>query len=59
MMKTRKKVTRICCLCHKIKSSEGWVEQERAAGAVFSHGYCPQCYAKVMRGVEKRLLCEH
>jgi len=58
-MKKRKKVIRICCLCNRVKSLDGWVEQERVAGVALSHGYCPQCYAKVMRGVEKRLLCGH
>lgn len=47
----------ICCCCKKIRDDKGYwsqVEQYISArtSAEFSHGYCPECYAKQMADVE-------
>ncbi|MFH0784396.1 MAG: hypothetical protein V2B20_20905 [Pseudomonadota bacterium] len=44
----------ICCECKKIRNREGnWQQMEvyigEHAGTRFSHGYCPECYAKAMK----------
>lgn len=51
-------IIRICCLCNKIKSSNGWIEQDRAPAYSLSHGYCPQCYMKVVEGIKGEALPE-
>ncbi len=52
----------ICCECKKIRNQEGHWEQMEAyiskrTGTTFSHGYCPQCFRKVM--AEANLIDEH
>jgi hypothetical protein len=47
----------ICCECKKIRNREGnWQQMENYisehAGTRFSHGYCPECYAKAMKEVD-------
>ena len=43
----------ICCQCKKIKDQEGnWQQMEEYisnhTNTLFSHGYCPECYKKIM-----------
>jgi hypothetical protein len=43
----------ICCQCKKIRNDEGkWQQMEsyigEHAGTKFSHGYCPECFEKLM-----------
>lgn len=35
-----------CCVCHKIRSEETWLEivNEAICDKVISHGYCPACF---------------
>lgn len=53
-MNTQRAFTRICCLCNKIKSASGWVEQGDADASTLSHGYCPRCYLKVIERIKSR-----
>ncbi len=43
-----------CAYCKKIREGESWVPIERyveqRSGAEFSHGVCPDCYAKRLAG---------
>ncbi|MCK5227298.1 MAG: hypothetical protein KAJ60_10435 [Desulfobulbaceae bacterium] len=42
-------VSTICCVCHRRKSLKGWVRQFIKQYNTLSHGYCPECYKKVMQ----------
>ncbi len=45
-------MTRICCVCNKIKYQEQWVAAEVfAEQEQLSHGYCPVCYAEVLADI--------
>ncbi|CAN0505922.1 unnamed protein product [Discosporangium mesarthrocarpum] len=40
----------LCCVCKAIKGQSMWMPIERAInelppGAVFSHGFCPDCFS--------------
>ncbi len=43
----------VCCQCKKIRTDKGeWQQIEsyisQHSGALFSHGYCPECYKKAL-----------
>jgi hypothetical protein len=42
----------ICCVCHKTKSLNGWLDIFVQQYKSLSHGYCPECFAKTMRELE-------
>lgn len=42
----------ICCVCRKVKRSDGWREVTPRPGRPQSHGYCPDCGAEVLRSIE-------
>ena len=41
----------ICCLCLKTKGQDGWEMQDHGQYKEFSHGYCPECYRKIMQKI--------
>ena len=34
----------VCCVCHRVKTNEGWVLKGLKSAADVSHGYCPDCF---------------
>lgn len=38
----------ICCVCRKTKNRNRWSKKVSGAGESLSHGYCPQCYQKMI-----------
>lgn len=44
-----------CCVCRKVRIGEKWVDDAVIdhAAAKCSHGYCPVCFRKVMRHIDK------
>jgi hypothetical protein len=40
----------ICCVCARRKGIRGWRKAAVSSFAALSHGYCPECYCKLMRG---------
>lgn len=38
-----------CCRCHRQRVNGIWVENTIPAGAMISHGLCPEDFAKQMR----------
>lgn len=48
----------MCCECRRIKRPGllwgwRWVQAEPSAEEDVSHGYCPECYAEVMRRMDE------
>jgi len=43
-------MTTVCCVCQRRKSGRGWTLRPAKAANVnrVSHGYCPQCYDRLM-----------
>lgn len=39
---------RICCVCLKIKSQNGWERGGSLKDGKISHGYCPKCYRELI-----------
>ena len=50
-MKTKRMMLR-CCGCHRVESSGSWRpgpdDVRDGAEIVYSHGYCPSCYASAV-----------
>ena len=49
----------ICCVCKKVRDDQNYWQQvesyiAKRTDAKFSHGYCPDCYKKVMQELEAR-----
>lgn len=44
----------ICCLCHKTKHRNGWVKKLVPHSRKLSHGYCPRCFRKILKQIERR-----
>lgn len=44
----------ICCVCHKTKSLNGWLEDFIQQYKSLSHGYCPECFEKTMRELDRK-----
>ena len=42
----------ICCVCHKTKSLDGWLNTFINRYKTLSHGYCPECFEKTMRELD-------
>lgn len=42
-----------CCVCHRVRQSEGWVEVTPPCGHTehVSHGYCPHCAERAMEEI--------
>jgi hypothetical protein len=45
---TRKVIETICCVCQRKKGENGWEKGMIKPFADLSHGYCPECYQKIM-----------
>ncbi len=43
----------ICCVCGKVKRSNGWRQVTPRPGWPQSHGYCPECGAAALRAIEE------
>jgi len=59
-VKTLEGILPICGVCKKIRSDDGyWNQLERYitehSQAIFSHGLCPECYAKELTDFENEL----
>lgn len=49
----------ICCVCKKVRDDQNYWQQvesyiSKRTDARFSHGYCPDCFKKVMQELEAR-----
>ena len=44
----------ICCVCHKTKNLDGWLDQFIHQYKSLSHGYCPECFEKTMKQLQRR-----
>ena len=49
----------ICCVCKKVRDDQNYWQQvesyiAKRTDAKFSHGYCPDCYKKVMQELQAR-----
>ncbi len=43
-----------CCVCKKVRQDDGsWTSQETEGRMDISHGYCPKCYAQVLKDIEE------
>jgi hypothetical protein len=47
----------ICCVCKKVRDDQNYWQQvesyiSKRTDARFSHGYCPDCYKKVVKELE-------
>lgn len=56
-IKTLKGILPICSYCKQIRNDKGYWQQveeyiSEHSDAMFSHGVCPTCYKKAMRGLE-------
>ena len=45
-------VKTICCVCHKTKDLNGWIDQFISQYKKLSHGYCPECYEETIKKIE-------
>ena len=45
---TRRIFETICCICKRKKGESGWEKAVVKPFADLSHGYCPECYRKLM-----------
>ncbi|MCX7049658.1 MAG: PAS domain-containing protein [Candidatus Sumerlaeota bacterium] len=45
----------VCCICHKVKSPEGWIFLEELVNrsAALSHTYCPDCMPQALAQITK------
>lgn len=43
----------VCSVCQRLKDGEEW-KKGHSLDPMVSHGYCPECYNKVMGMVEKK-----
>ncbi len=43
-----------CCICKKVKRDGRWQEVETFEARPESHGYCPECAAKLFAEIERR-----
>lgn len=57
-MSPLKSVTVQCCMCNRTKIENGWLMQPTEDGHMVSHGYCPECFEKSMREIERRHIME-
>lgn len=39
---------KICCVCHKTETLNGWTVRNTKAGEKISHGYCPVCFQHLL-----------
>ncbi len=47
-------MTRMCCICNKVEQGGQWkVCRAMPDGEPVTHGYCPDCYVKVMMEIEE------
>jgi hypothetical protein len=44
----------ICCVCHKTKNLDGWLDQFIHQYKSLSHGYCPECFEKTMKQLQRK-----
>ena len=44
----------ICCVCHKTKNLDGWLDQFIHQYKSLSHGYCPECFEKTMQQLQRK-----
>jgi hypothetical protein len=43
-----------CMICHKQLIDGQWKEKEKVpCNMIVSHGYCPECFDKVMKELDK------
>ncbi len=42
----------VCCVCNKLKTEAGWVDQDYDETQEISHGYCPICALKLRVEIE-------
>jgi len=45
-------VKTICCVCHKTKDLNGWLDQFLEQYKRLSHGYCPECFKKTITQIQ-------
>lgn len=38
----------MCCVCQKTKSQAGWIQGRAEKKGRVSHGYCPDCFHRIM-----------
>jgi hypothetical protein len=47
-------MTRMCCVCSKVEHEGQWRFRHRPSeNERVTHGYCPQCYIKVMEDINR------
>ena len=49
----------ICCVCHKTKNLDGWLDQFIHQYKSLSHGYCPECFEKTMKKLQRQNREDH
>lgn len=49
-----------CCVCDRIKTDWGWDYQFASfdEDKLFSHGYCPSCYMRIVQEIEDEPVTE-
>ncbi|MDA8165726.1 MAG: hypothetical protein M0017_11930 [Desulfobacteraceae bacterium] len=47
-MATHRIFKTVCCVCHRQKGKNGWERKTTLPCTNVSHGYCPECYRKMM-----------
>lgn len=45
---TRRIFKTICCICQRQKGENGWDRAVVKPCTDLSHGYCPECYRKIL-----------
>jgi hypothetical protein len=50
-----KALTVQCCVCFKIRKGASWVTRVEAIIGLCSHGYCPDCYHRLLNELEQEL----
>jgi hypothetical protein len=45
-----------CCMCHRVQVGKHWMTEVPGLNrdALYSHGYCPSCYAEA---IEELAIC--
>ena len=46
---------KVCCVCAKTDNGSGWSREPLADYRRLSHGYCPDCYRRLMERINNLL----